>query len=793
MTVELALDMAEAGYTVFPVLHTKDNEKKPLTRNGHKDATRDPGVIMEWWAENPNAKVGVPAGANNIVVLDVDTKHGVDGYTTIDDNWLPLPDTYHYDTSTGGRHFVYLAPEGVTLNGQAPYRKLPGVDRRGGESWVLWVGGVPDSEIAPAPEWLCDPAVTKRQFNFDGELEEWFDSLVPGEPNVLVRKAIERIAPDMGHSDMVEAQHAALRLGAEGNAGVQELLEAIREAWLSRPAENHTTPESEWGFKFQEALASGLEKYGALTEQLKNLPEYNLGLVPTGIPDKLLLEPNGKTGFSALLGALIREVDSDERVASILWNCAATKELARDWGLQFVFQRVTEARSKPEPTRENPRIEEQREEAAKPKPKGLDGTELLTPEERDFLSTRPTFVDYYLAAGKSTGFANEKYFKAAAWVVAGMAFSFHGYIPVTATDRIGLNVWNMVLGYSGTGKTRAIKFRDLCLGQLFKNDNPDGVSYNLGTDSSVAGLHEALLGRDKKASFFGADEASGFFKQLARSDWMTSLDDTLSRWYEGDIDPSNKVRLKELKGKSAQTALTTQMFATPDRLTEVLTRDMFLTGYLARFQWIIGDPPVMTDDRFNLLQQAQGEVEDFDDTPGIITDVVTNLIEARSFTNGKAVPLFATDEALKRMSDAYRRMFRIAEQRKNFDLTEPSVTRLMEVMRKCAGICAMYRSDTNIILEDALHAIAAVEEWFEGLFEAAETISSGEFQRDCNEIEIWVRKKGGRVTKTALYHNFRNMIQRSPQELDLRIGFLVDSGALNRLEDKGTMRYEVNG
>ena len=581
----------------------------------------------------------------------------------------------------------------------------------------------------------------------------------------------------------------AIRLGAEGNSGVLELLDAIRDAWMSRDPGNHTTPESEWAYKFEEAAESGLEKFGGITDQLKNLPEYNIGMVPSEIPDNLVTAENtGKAGFSRLLGALVKATDNDDRIASILWNCNATKETARDWGLIFVYRRIAEARITPEPIRENPKIEERREREKDE----VDDLRLLTDEELEYCKKRPTFVDNYLAAGESTGFANPIYFRSSAWIVASIAFGFKGFLPITATDKMGLNLWNMTLGYSGTGKSRSLKFRDSCLDLLMTGDNPEGPHYNLGADSSPQGLHVALLQRDKLASFLGADEASNFFKKLAKSDWMTGLDDTLSDWYEGRISPANKLTQKDLAGKTALTSLTIQMFATPDRLTEVLTRDMFLTGFLARFNWSIGDPPIETDDRFNLLQQE--EPEEFEGDPEVIQQVVADLVSARAFTGDKTVPLLATPEALTRMSEAYKRMYNLAKARENWDLTEPSVTRLMEAMRKCSGICAMYRSDSTINLDDALHAIRAVEEWFQNLFVVADMISAGSFQRDCQDIETWIIKQRGRVSRTRLLANFRNMIVKDPRELELRLTYLVDSGTINRVEsDNHTVMYELNG
>lgn len=787
MTIELALDLAEFGFKVFPVNHTEDNEKKPHTSHGHLNATQDPNIIMEWWTKWPNAKVGVPAGANNLVIADIDFKNGKDGFTSLDERWYDVPETFAYDTLTGGRHLIYRAPNDVTLNGQANYRGMEGVDRRGGESWVMWVGGVPDSEIVLAPEWLCDVAEVRSTFNFEGDLAEWFDQLVEGEPNALVRRAIEKINNDMSHSDMVEAQHSAIRLGAEGNSGIPVLLEALHEAWMNRPAENHSTPEAEWDFKFAEALQSGLEKFGALTDTLKNLPDYSIAMVPASVPDNLVTNAGTKADFSKLLGLLVKEISDDNRILTILWNSPGAKKWARDWGLEFVAKRIQEARITPEPTRENPRVEEERETEAKGKTLVAD---LLTAEEREYLKTRPTFVDRVEQIAIDMGYDQLAYFRAIGWMMGSLRYGTKGYVPVSDTQLHGLNLWNIIMGFSGTGKSVVDNFRDQVLDKLFDNDNEGGTGYDLGTDSSPQGLHMALLERDGKASLFSADEASGFFKTLGKREWDSGLEDTLSDWYMGRVAPSNKINLKELRGKSAKTSFNMQMFATPERLAETLSRDQFKSGFLARVMWSFGEPKKKTDEMFNIFKDSANNVKDVEVVPEVIQNIISDLASSVAWID-KPLVLKPTQEAKLRMSQAYESMVKFAEDRENWDIIEPAITRHMEAMLKCAGIAAMYREDTKIELVDALHAIKAVEEWFRNLSRVADLISAGQFQRRAKEIENWVIEQGGTVTRSRIFHRFRNFIEKDSRELDSLLTYLLESGTINR--DENGLRYTLNG
>lgn len=86
-----ALDYAAAGWPVFPCHWTTDKGcscgnpqrhsagKHPRTKNGVLDASADATVITAWWERWPRANVAIATGAPGPDVVDVDTKHGLDG------------------------------------------------------------------------------------------------------------------------------------------------------------------------------------------------------------------------------------------------------------------------------------------------------------------------------------------------------------------------------------------------------------------------------------------------------------------------------------------------------------------------------------------------------------------------------------------------------------------------------------------------------------------------------------------------------------------------------------------
>ena len=87
-----ALAYARRGVPVFPC---EPGAKRPLTRNGHWDATTDRRAIERWWRRQPSANIGLPTGKKSgIVVLDVDVDDGgLESLAKLEGEDAPLPKT----------------------------------------------------------------------------------------------------------------------------------------------------------------------------------------------------------------------------------------------------------------------------------------------------------------------------------------------------------------------------------------------------------------------------------------------------------------------------------------------------------------------------------------------------------------------------------------------------------------------------------------------------------------------------------------------------------------------------
>lgn len=164
-----AIEYARRGWPVFPC----SIQKKPMTRNGFKDATTDEQTIQQWWSKTPQSSIGIATGSvPGLLVLDVDFPDGPDSLSNLEGKHGPLPATLEQRTGSGGRHLIFKNPVGVTIKNSAG-KIGPNLDIRCEGGYIIvppsrgwnsktgcetgtqykWVN---DHSIAEAPGWLVD-------------------------------------------------------------------------------------------------------------------------------------------------------------------------------------------------------------------------------------------------------------------------------------------------------------------------------------------------------------------------------------------------------------------------------------------------------------------------------------------------------------------------------------------------------------------------------------------------------------------------------------------------------------
>jgi len=145
----------EMGLPVFPC----DDQKRPMTQHGFRDATRDAATIQRSFRNA--AMIGIPTGeASGFFVLDLDCKNGARGLEWLAAHESRLPKTRRHRTRSGGIHLLFTMPAGRTIRNSAS-KVGPGVDVRGTGGYIIAPPSdgydvVDASTIAEAPAWLLD-------------------------------------------------------------------------------------------------------------------------------------------------------------------------------------------------------------------------------------------------------------------------------------------------------------------------------------------------------------------------------------------------------------------------------------------------------------------------------------------------------------------------------------------------------------------------------------------------------------------------------------------------------------
>jgi hypothetical protein len=181
-----ALAYAGHGLAVFPARPDKKSSYKSAEySDGRKwGATTDPAEIRRDFARWPDARVGLPTGAvNRIVVIETDTPagHGVDGaasLTQLEAKHGSLPQTLQAISPSGSIHYYLRHPgDGIKIKTTASVIGA-GIDVRGDGGMVIappsvnldgrayrWINKLP---IAPMPAWLIEltrekpPSISQR-------------------------------------------------------------------------------------------------------------------------------------------------------------------------------------------------------------------------------------------------------------------------------------------------------------------------------------------------------------------------------------------------------------------------------------------------------------------------------------------------------------------------------------------------------------------------------------------------------------------------------------------------------
>jgi hypothetical protein len=157
--------------------------------------------VADWFRRWPDANIGIVTGEiSNLIVLDVDPKHGGDAtLERLERRFGAHSATMEAVTGGGGRHLYFAHPGGLTRNraglaqgidlrGDGGYIVAPPSIHPSGRSYVWTSGHAPDEiTLAPLPRWIITPIRGPR---IGRSLAEWRrlvrEGVVEGQRNSTI-------------------------------------------------------------------------------------------------------------------------------------------------------------------------------------------------------------------------------------------------------------------------------------------------------------------------------------------------------------------------------------------------------------------------------------------------------------------------------------------------------------------------------------------------------------------------------------------------------------------------------
>ena len=515
---------------------------------------------------------------------------------------------------------------------------------------------------------------------------------------------------------------------------------------------------------------------------LAKLPQHTLDLALA--EPKVGPDGNRSQARYKLLCELFRlgDVLTQQDVLAIAWKAPASRKWSQEdpRGLSGLVAEANKAYA-----------EVQWEKGEGLEPPELDTTEgylsLLEGDERDALVHHKTWVDVYMDwAGRKHAKQNPPYDRINAWTTLSCAFAEMAFIPRKSGPE-GLNLYTMTLGETTTGKSQALKLMRTVMDEVFAED----PGYNLGGNASPNALGEKLIERDGKVSLFNKDEAHGLFKQWSTQDWTTGMMEDLALLYDGVVPPMLRVGKKEMS-KPAKTQFVMHLMGTPEEIAKSLNREMFKSGFLARFMWTIGEPRTLSKEAV-LEEDSDGTEIKLGFEPmarqwgAEFAEIKRQL---RSEANSSKVSIGITKQAAERMTQVKWALVNLVKKSDpNWDIINPSLVRMGVTIRKCATLLAVSDGRKVTELIDVLKAIESAEEWVKNLLIVARQINASDFERACDEIELFVRGKDDRVKLEFVNRRFKAWRVRDLQEA---VGALASQGRVKEVSETGGKWLVIN-
>ncbi|WP_051228767.1 bifunctional DNA primase/polymerase [Pleomorphomonas oryzae] len=729
----LALDLARAGLSVFPVRGAGPDAKKPCpsVRWG-EDATTDVKAIDGWWRRWPDAMPAIHLGRSGLLVVDLDRHDGgEDGIKAWDEvnRGVEAPAV---DTPSGGRHIYFRQPEGRAHGNREGLLKGRGINIRGLGGYVVAPGALrADGEGAyqpvPAGALMAAPAVPDWLYALiDPPPASWSEVAPRLEPRQQPYAAAPSSPPDARLRRYADKAIAAEidALGAAGKGG--------RNNQLNRSA-----------FALGQMVGAGWITEGAAIAQLSSAAEACGLAADDGLPACLATIRSGlRKGRT-----MPREAPRDSRPEPPRAP-SGPRRLVKEGSGAVVDQETGEVVH-----------EGKRARAAVEFPDALTHVPGLVGDITDWICATARRPNRVLALG-------------AALTLVGTAMGRFWAGPTLSSTVL----YMLALAPSGVGKDHALQQikRLLAAAKMTRTIGPDEFISMPAVIHFIEREPLSLCPMDEFGAFLkriNAKRASGFergISKIMRSVWGTNFG--LMTTPEWAATPARTIRAPALSIYGA---------STPEDFFEALDGGDVSNGFLNRFTLLTvasrtedrepKEPPLVVPEKLSgSLRRLFGG--------GNPLVVASKLHETDIEIEPFVIPWGPGAEAV--YTDFQREI--LAWQDRDAD-AENFIGRAAEMAVRMATICAGGRDPVMPRISEAdMQWGRAVALWSaRTLYRMGRLyISETDFQAEANRVLRIIDKEGGEISQETLRARMKNRLRA--RELREVIETLEDTGAIVR-------------
>lgn len=379
---------------------------------------------------------------------------------------------------------------------------------------------------------------------------------------------------------------------------------------------------------------------------------------------------------------------------------------------------------------------------------------------------------------------NMPYYRMNRWTVLSVIFASKGVLPRPGGNDRPLNLYMCIVGRTTSGKSEALRAVKHIIRLFYIMDESPDIGGNHTNES----LPRVLIERSGQSTWFRLDEAHTKIPTWKKmNSYAGELPGILTDVYDGEVGPRFRNTDKDNDGKGGEASLTVHLMGTPNGMADVMGPDDWESGFLNRFVWGIGDPPIDTIESIAGDWIDEDELEE--DTEAVRSGHEMYQQWGAEFSNA-LVRVERPDRRPQRMKlpkeviDRHRRFVqdlqKLGSKGPYVDRLRPTFKRLNETVLRAAALVALSDGRTRVDIKDMLVAIEQAEEWAANILTMVAATDESIRTRMVNKLEIALLEHGG-VMPIQQIHRLPRFKDQSRETMGL-IDELISQGRAQWME-----------